>query len=182
MLYFAYGSNLHADHMARRCPGSRRVGTAFIAGWRLTFRGVADVEPHRGGRVLGALYDITRADEDALDRYEGWPLCYSKMFCTVTVDGRERDVMFYRINRDGYRRGECSPPGAHYYQVIHEGFGHWGLDRRSLEGARRRVTRAVHDSPRLDTCACGALNCPRYDDHADDFAFEDDRTVAEMGG
>ena len=44
MLYFAYGSNLNKQQMSIRCPKAKALGAAYIVGWRLVFRGVADIE------------------------------------------------------------------------------------------------------------------------------------------
>lgn len=83
-LYAAYGSNLDPAQMVRRCPSSPFLGTGWIRGWRLTFGAeeygwegalatlVPDGAPeqlHPG--VYVALYDLTDADETALDAWEG---------------------------------------------------------------------------------------------------------------
>ena len=83
-LYAAYGSNMDPAQMVRRCPSSPFLGTGWIRGWRLTFGAeeygwegalatlVPDGAPeqlHPG--VFVALYDLTEADEAALDAWEG---------------------------------------------------------------------------------------------------------------
>src|ERR687889_2572591 len=83
-LYAAYGSNMDPAQMLRRCPSSPHTGTGWIRGWRLTFGAeeygwegalatvVPDESPeqlHPG--VFVALYDLTDADEHALDAWEG---------------------------------------------------------------------------------------------------------------
>jgi hypothetical protein len=84
-LYAAYGSNMDPAQMQRRCPASPHTGTGWIRGWRLTFGAeeygwegalatlvpsdmdsAADAEG-----VFVALYDLTDADEAALDAWEG---------------------------------------------------------------------------------------------------------------
>lgn len=37
--YLAYGSNLNERQMKRRCPDAIKVGTSFIDGYRLMFKG-----------------------------------------------------------------------------------------------------------------------------------------------
>ena len=71
--YFAYGSNMDADQMALRCPGSQLVGSARLQGYSFLIneRGVASVIPAQDGVVHGLLWHITPYDENALDRYEG---------------------------------------------------------------------------------------------------------------
>ncbi|MCW2636243.1 MAG: hypothetical protein JWQ99_2610 [Blastococcus sp.] len=83
-LYAAYGSNMDPAQMLRRCPSSPHTGTGWVPGWRLTFGAeeygwegamatlVPDETPeqmHPG--VFVALYDLTEADERALDAWEG---------------------------------------------------------------------------------------------------------------
>lgn len=43
-LYFAYGSNLNLDQMARRCPDAEPVGRVRLDGYRLAFRRTVDVQ------------------------------------------------------------------------------------------------------------------------------------------
>lgn len=97
-LYFAYGSNLSPEQMARRCPDSIFLGKATLPGyrWQANERGIAnvvmdpdpDADPEvmkkgREGRgrdgeeekepaaVEGLLYALSLDDEIRLDRYEG---------------------------------------------------------------------------------------------------------------
>ena len=59
--YFAYGSNLNRSEMRVRCPGAKPLTPATLAGWRLTFRGVADIEPAHDAAVPGALWRLDRS-------------------------------------------------------------------------------------------------------------------------
>ena len=71
--YFAYGSNLCAAQMAKRCPGAREDGAVELAGWRFVIngRGVATLVPEPGARVFGLIWRLTPACEASLDRREG---------------------------------------------------------------------------------------------------------------
>lgn len=71
-LHFAYGSNMDAAAMARRCPRSRLLGRARLARWRFVIlpSGFASVVPDPRAAVHGALWDIPPSDVAALDRYE----------------------------------------------------------------------------------------------------------------
>jgi gamma-glutamylcyclotransferase (GGCT)/AIG2-like uncharacterized protein YtfP len=70
--YFAYGSNMEAAAMARRCPASRPLGLARLARHRFAIlqAGYATVVRDPGATVHGVLYDLALADVAALDRYE----------------------------------------------------------------------------------------------------------------
>ncbi len=77
-LYFAYGSNLDADQMSERCPGSQALFRARLHDHRLDFThfsrrwqgGAADVVPHEGGVVWGVVYELSTLDLGRLDRFE----------------------------------------------------------------------------------------------------------------
>jgi gamma-glutamylcyclotransferase (GGCT)/AIG2-like uncharacterized protein YtfP len=71
-LYFAYGSNMDAAAMARRCPASRPLGIARLVRHRFAIlqAGYATAVRDPGATVHGLLYDLALADVPALDRYE----------------------------------------------------------------------------------------------------------------
>lgn len=71
-LHFAYGSNMDAAAMARRCPQARLLGRARLARWRFVVMpsGFASVAPDPKSVVHGALWDVPVCDVGALDRYE----------------------------------------------------------------------------------------------------------------
>ena len=127
--YIAYGSNLNLEQMSNRCPTAKVVGPAVLKHYRLLFRGaragaVADVEPFKGGTVPVLVWEITPADEAALDRYEGWPFLYRKENIKVRIDGKTITAMIYLMNN---ARGLGSP-SCYYYSVILEGYRSAGFD------------------------------------------------------
>lgn len=142
-LYFAYGSNLNLDQILMRCPAIRPEIAATLPGWRLTFRGVADIEEHPGSQVIGALYRLTKACEAALDRYEGFnPHCpsrgsYRKEWVRVRdAQGRFRRAMVYVMNPRHY----TAAPHGFYLDTIIEGYKDWGLPTKPLAASLRMVT------------------------------------------
>ena len=81
--YIAYGSNLNIPQMQMRCPGARVIGTAVIENYELLFKGsktssYLTIEPKAGASVPVAAWEVSEADEAALDRYEGFPDFYYK--------------------------------------------------------------------------------------------------------
>ena len=86
-LYFAYGSNLGLEQMAKRCPESRYIGHARLPDfrWQINERGYANVVPEPGGYVEGLCYLLSPEDEARLDRSEGVPAAYEKMHYEVEV-------------------------------------------------------------------------------------------------
>jgi gamma-glutamylcyclotransferase (GGCT)/AIG2-like uncharacterized protein YtfP len=137
-LYFAYGSNLCVEQFFRRCPAAKSFGRLTLPDWRLVFDRVADVEPHRGARVEGALYEITAACERALDSYEGFPGLYVKDYFEIQYKTRGgktiiRPVMLYTMMTESVR-----PPSPYYLGIIRRGFDDWNIPHDTLDAAHRR--------------------------------------------
>ena len=135
-LYVAYGSNLNLAQMAERCPTARVAGAGVMKGWRLLFRGahagaVATVEPFEGGSVPVLVWEITSADEAALDRYEGWPFLYRKETVEVKLEDETVQAMVYIMN-EGRPLGQ---PSCYYYTTILEGYQDAGFDAEILRNA-----------------------------------------------
>ncbi len=135
-LYIAYGSNLNLEQMSNRCPTARVVGATMLKNYRLLFRGarggaVADVEPFKGKSVPVIAWEITPADEAALDRYEGFPFLYRKEEVKVRLGGKSVTAMIYIMNNNkGY-----GSPGCYYYNIILQGYNSAGFDVAILKKA-----------------------------------------------
>lgn len=136
IFYIAYGSNLNLPQMAFRCPTAEVAGKSELKGYELLFRGgrrgaVATVEPKDGGSVPVLLWKIREADEEALDRYEGYPHFYEKQMMEVELDGKPVSAMVY-VMTPGH---EFGIPSDYYADVIREGYETAGFDLQSLEDA-----------------------------------------------
>ena len=145
-LYLAYGSNLNLEQMGYRCPYAVPLGTAELSGYRLLFRGgkgnaVATVEPEGKFSVPVLLWEITPRDEEALDRYEGWPNLYRKEAVTVNFEGKPVEAMVYIMN-EGPPLGE---PGRQYLTTIWQGYLSAGFEADPLNEAIRY---SVHNAPK----------------------------------
>lgn len=141
MLYLAYGSNLDLEQMVARCPTAKIAGAAILEDYRLLFRGghsnaVATVESQEGDSVPVLLWEITSADEAALDRYEGWPYLYRKETLRVTLNGNQVEAMAYIMN-EGRPLGK---PSCYYYNVILQGYRSAGFDVEILRKATASST------------------------------------------
>jgi hypothetical protein len=77
------------------------------------------------------LWELTPADEAALDRYEGWPILYRKEKVRVKLDGKSMSAMVYIMN-DGRPVGT---PSCYYYSVILEGYKTAGFEVDILRAA-----------------------------------------------
>ena len=130
--YFAYGSNMSRHQMAKRCPGARYAGKAWIEDYRfrITTRGFATIVLESGARVYGLLWKITEDDEQRLDGYEGVGAClYDKRSIRVqTAERATCEALVYTAR--------CSPR-PNYLEGIIEAATGAGLPACYLEELRR---------------------------------------------
>jgi gamma-glutamylcyclotransferase (GGCT)/AIG2-like uncharacterized protein YtfP len=121
-VYAAYGSNLDPERMARRAPHSPLLGAGWLVGWRLTFGGeeiswegpLSTVVEAPGQQVYCALYDLTPADEKALDEWEGVAIgLWTKL--KVRVSTLEGDVTAWLYVINAYEGGL---PTAQYLGML----------------------------------------------------------------
>lgn len=140
-LYAAYGSNLNVGQMAYRCPDAETVGTGVIRDYRLTFKALhscafATIEECGGETVPVAVWGISRRDEAALDRYEGYPTHYVKKWIKVEMDGAGRETLeclVYIMNP----RAVAGVPADAYFDAVLSGYRSFGLDVKKLYDARQ---------------------------------------------
>ena len=143
--YVAYGSNLNKRQMMMRCPGAKLVGTGFIKGYELLFKGsktgaYLTIEKKKGGRVPIAIWKVTKEDELSLDRYEGYPNFYYKADLKIKLDEKEIDAFVYIMHE--YR--ELGVPSDYYVETCLEGY----LD---FEFNPLYLTKAINISKEQDT-------------------------------
>ena len=118
--YIAYGSNLNILQMRWRCPSARIIGTSVI----LT------IEQEPGYRVPVAVWEVSPADEAALDHYEGFPNFYYKREMDLDIVGikskkvRRRNVFVYIMHEER----QIEIPGNGYMRVCLEGYKDFGFD------------------------------------------------------
>ena len=144
--YLAYGSNLNLTQMRWRCPDARVLGTAEIADYRLLFKGsktgsYLTIEPFEGGKVPVAVWEVSAADEERLDRYEGYPTFHYKKELPITYTGirtsRKRSVMAFVYIVDESR--PLGIPTRNYMETCLLGYYDFGFDAKILK-------KAMHDS------------------------------------
>jgi gamma-glutamylcyclotransferase (GGCT)/AIG2-like uncharacterized protein YtfP len=112
-MYAAYGSNMDPAQMARRCPHSPQRGTGWLQNWRLTFGGganlgwegaLATVVEDEGHQVFVVLYELSEADEAALDQWDGVTLGYYRK-AKVRVAAVDEDVLAWLYVLNDYEGG-----------------------------------------------------------------------------
>jgi hypothetical protein len=97
-LYFAYGSNMSVQAMARRCPRSKAIGVARLQRHRIAVMREGWLTAVRDPRsaVHGVLWDLVLSDMPALDRYEGLAQgLYAKAVQPVVAPGGARRALVY---------------------------------------------------------------------------------------
>lgn len=140
--YLAYGSNLNIPQMLRRCPDARIIGTAVIPDYRLLFKGsktgsYLTIEPAEGFSVPVAVWEVSDADEAALDRYEGYPTFYYKAEMTLPVKGirsgkvRNRKAFIYIMHEERV----FGVPSPAYVRTCRQGYHAFGFDDDLLDEA-----------------------------------------------
>lgn len=142
-LYFAYGANLDTKGMSFRCKDAEPLCRAVIRDWRLTFRGCADIEPHPGASVHGALWQISKDDEINLDMFEGAPYFYRKERLRVGTYAQlgVPEAMVYIMNPSPY--DDFSLPSQGYFDTLLQGYEHFDLPMPALNAALDRVITRV---------------------------------------
>lgn len=146
-LYIAYGSNMDTEQMEFRCPTAELLGKSEMDGWQLLFKGsysgaYATVERAEGYKVPVLVWAITPADEERLDRYEGFPHFYYKKTVTVLLNGKPRRAMVY-VMHENRPFGE---PSYRYYTCIEDAYTRFGFDRAILEKALEdTISQEVND-------------------------------------
>ena len=134
--YIAYGSNLNLPQMAERCPTAKVLGASSMKDWQLLFRGphegaVATVEPYKGSSVPVLVWEISETDENALDRYEGWPYLYRKEIVKIKLGRKSIEALVYLM----IEGKPLNQPSSYYYSVIYDGYKSAGFDIEILKKA-----------------------------------------------
>lgn len=143
--YIAYGSNLNILQMRRRCPSARVIGTAELQGYELLFKGsrtgsYLTIEKKEGSTVPVAAWEVKTEDEEALDRYEGFPAFYYKAELTLSIKGivsgkiRNRKCFVYIMHEDR----PLGIPSDFYMDTCTEGYQDFGFDEKVLADAFER--------------------------------------------
>lgn len=138
--YLAYGSNLHVAQMQRRCPGAKAVGTAWLEGWRLAFRGsktgaYLTIVPDSRARTPVGIWEITAAHEQALDAYEGFPVFYYKRTFDLDMEPLRANDKPRKITGMVYIMTPGRPEGIptqRYVDVCSVGYACFGFCKETL--------------------------------------------------
>ncbi len=125
--YFAYGSNMSATQMGKRCPAAIALGVVTLQGWDIAIndRGVATILPAESSdesvAMEGVLWSVTDSCLETLDSYEGVHsgLYRREEVRIVTADQKVTAIAYVASSRG---HGE---PRAGYLETILEGADHF---------------------------------------------------------
>lgn len=135
--YIAYGSNMDFSQMQRRCPDAELVGAGIVKDYELLFKGsgsgsYATIEKKARDKVPVLVWRISASDEEALDRYEGFPTFYYKTQLPVKMqDGAEITGMVYIMHEDR----ALGLPSGRYVRVLYDAYVNFGWDCAILNNA-----------------------------------------------
>jgi len=102
--YFAYGSNMLALRLQKRCPSAVFVETATAEGYAVNFSklgrdasGKGALFEKQNGTALGVVFEISKSDLKSLDKAEGVWFGYDRRidFEVVTRSGKTLETTTY---------------------------------------------------------------------------------------
>ena len=117
LLYFAYGTNLNKKIFLKKYKDAKYLSKHILKGFELVFRSkyrVPDIQRKKGSSVKGIIYEIDKATEKKLDRYEDYPKLYIKKFFYKN----SKSVMYYFMKR----KTHTVKPGRYYLEVMKSGY------------------------------------------------------------
>ncbi len=129
MDYFAYASNLSKKQMGERCPDSKPRFVATLPNYKLVFTGwsrawrggKAAIKRFNGGKVHGAIYDVSEECLRRLDKYEEG---YDRFKVTV-FDEYGNPIEAITYIKPGQL--EETPPSKEYLSIIQQGYRDWEI-------------------------------------------------------
>ena len=134
-IYFAYGSNMCPEQMARRCPGGQALGQAELRDWRflINTRTYATIEARPGAATHGVLWSLTPEHITELDHYEAVAEgMYFKKNLIVQRADRPVEALVY-IDPVC----ELGQPKPDYIRTILDGAAHFALPPEYIAGLAR---------------------------------------------
>ena len=132
--YIAYGTNLNKSHFFRMCPSAKIIEISLLSDKSLVFKGDGEeysyltLEDGVGNWVPIVVFEISYFDSLRLDRYEGYPLLYSKKWINVHIGGKNISAMIYIMNE----KYDYHLPSLKYFNACIQGYKDFDLDKNYL--------------------------------------------------
>lgn len=135
--YIAYGSNLNLKSFFKRCPSAKLLGTDLLKNKALIFKGDAEeysyltIEDEDGSIVPIGIFEISYFDSLKLDKYEGFPMLYSKKYLDLDLNGKQLNAFIY-VMKAGY---DYHLPSLQYFNSCLKGYTCFNFDTNILVNA-----------------------------------------------
>lgn len=126
-LYFAYGSNMNQERLESRVGKVKKVGTARLFGWKLTFNcgrnawrfaNIIMTGLYGQDMVEGIVYELDEKQLKKLDEFEGSPYAYQRI---IHPYNRRRNMHIYVCLNPTYIPYPEVPPTMEYLEHINKG-------------------------------------------------------------
>jgi gamma-glutamylcyclotransferase (GGCT)/AIG2-like uncharacterized protein YtfP len=119
--------------MKQRCPDTKPKFSAVLPNYKLVFSGysrilhgsTATIQPYKGAKVAGAVYEISEADVRKLDKFEDYPGTYTRLNVMVF---NEDDVAVKAFTYVKSRQEPEGKPSPEYIATIKQGYKDWELE------------------------------------------------------
>ena len=142
-LYFAYGSNMNATQMGKRCPTARFITTAVLKDHRLTYPlrsqlwtgGVAGFESAPGCVLEGVVWELSDEELAVMDEFEdvGGGQYRRERIAVFTTSGEVLSPWTYIACPED---GGPFAPSAEYLTIMVDGAVAHGLTYGYIKGLR----------------------------------------------
>lgn len=131
MFYFAYGATINKKYMAERCPEAKARYIAALPNYKLMFTnwsrqwkgGTATIKRFTGGRVPGALYEVSEQCLRQLDRIEE-----GAQRVKVLVFGEVGETPIEAITYARTGQITEAEPSMEYIRLMKQGYNEWGVE------------------------------------------------------
>lgn len=154
--YIAYGSNLNIRQMKMRCRDARVVGTSIIEDYELLFKGsktgsYLTIERKTGEKVPVAIWSVSKADEIALDHYEGFPHFYYKTEMVLDI----KNINTGKIQKEKcfayimHEERDLGIPSGKYIDICIEGYASLKFNKKYLMEAKKKSEDVLKDVTRI---------------------------------
>lgn len=139
--YFAYGSNMLAERLQRRCRSARFVAVGMLEGYVLSFgkkstdgSGKATLVPSSGTQAFGVVFEVAKDDLEELDRIEGRGKGYDRFenIAAFSVPDRKPLLVTMYVAAPGFVDPALQPYDWYLALVVK------GAERKGLPEAYRR--------------------------------------------
>ena len=142
-LYFAYGSNMNPQRIASRCPGAIVVGIATLRDYKVSERLYADIDYEEGSEIQGILYLITDKHLNALDRFEGYPSVYRRIWVDVELGNETYHAITYEMSCETKIVRNNIPYPEEYRKICSDGAKFYKIKNNFLRKQKMKTVKLI---------------------------------------